>query len=248
MADKAVPKPTPSLDQLPQSKVANDAPLTLRHPAWQLCILILSLYALSSLSLEALFVTDPEIKQVLTFIDLLVCSVFFADFLTLLFKSPNKRNYMLRWGWIDLISSVPMVDPLRWGRLARVARIISILRAVKSIRVISSSVKASPFETLSVMIFVIVFVSFSVSAGLILEFERGFNSNLSTSSDALWWSFLSIMNAKGGFQLPVSAEGILNTVYLNKIGLLLFAYLNGSIVAWLVSNRKAAFDHDGTDS
>ncbi len=98
------------------------------------------------------------------------------------------------------------------------------------------------------MIFVIVFVSFSVSAGLILEFERGFNSNLSTSSDALWWSFLSIMNAKGGFQLPVSAEGILNTVYLNKIGLLLFAYLNGSIVAWLVSNRKAAFDHDGTDS
>lgn len=216
----------------------------LRHPAWQLCMLILSLYALGSLSLEALFVTDPEIQRVLTTVDVFVCAVFFADFLVLLFSAPSKRRYMLSWGWIDLISSIPMIDALRWGRLARVMRIIRILRAVKSLRVIGSYVRASPFETLSVMIFVTVFVSFSVSAGLILEFERGHDSALRTSADALWWSFLSIMNAKGGFHLPVSPEGILNTVYLNKIGLLLFAYVNGSIVAWLISHRH----HDSTDS
>ena len=28
------------------------------------------------------------------------------------------------WGWLDLLSSIPMVDALRWGRLARVLRII----------------------------------------------------------------------------------------------------------------------------
>jgi len=203
---------------------------------------------LGSLSLETLFVTDPEIRQVLSSVDLMVCVVFFADFLVLLLNVPSKKAYMLRWGWIDLISSIPMVDPLRWGRLARVVRIITILRAVKSIRVIGNSVRTSPFETLSVMIFVVVFVSFSVSAGLILEFERGHNSSLKTSTDALWWSFLSIMNAKGGFHLPVSVEGILNTVYLNKIGLLLFAYLNGSIVAWLVSNRNKPFDNNNSDT
>ena len=211
---------------------------TLRHPAWQLCMLVLSLYALASLSLEALIITDPEISRVLGTVDLMICLVFFADFLTLFFTAPSKRDYMMRWGWIDLVSSIPMVDPLRWGRLARVVRVLTILRAIKSIRVIGDSVKASPFETLSVMIFVVVFVSFSVSAGLILEFERGYNSPLTTSADALWWSFLSIMNAKGGFHAPVSPDGILNTVYLNKIGLLLFAYINGSIVAWLVSNRR----------
>lgn len=211
---------------------------TIRHPAWQLCMLVLSIYALASLSLETLIITDPEITSVLVTVDLLICMVFFMDFLILLFTVQDKKAYMLSWGWIDLISSIPMVDPLRWGRLARVIRILNILRAIKSIRVIGDSVKASPFETLSVMTFVIVFVSFSVSAGLVIEFERGFDSQIRSSADALWWSFLSILNAKGGFGTAVSPEGILNTVYLNKVGLLLFAYINGSVVAWLLTSRK----------
>lgn len=229
-------------------QVQGSATVRLRHPAWQLCMLVLSVYALGSLSLESFVVTDPEIRSVLVTVDLMVCAVFFADFLVLLLNAPSKRQYLFGWGLIDLLSSIPMVDPLRWGRLARIVRIINILRAVKSLRVIGSSVKASPFETLSVMTFIVVFVSFSVAAGLILEFERGYGSSLKTSSDALWWSFLSIMNAKGGFHLPVSADGVLATVYLNKIGLLLFAYLNGSIVAWLLNNRSKSLDQDGTDT
>ena len=220
---------------------------TFRHPAWQLCVLVLSLLALVSISIEALFVKDPEIRKIFISIDLIVCAIFFIDFLILFFSASSKRRYMLRWGWIDLLSSIPLVDPLRWGRLARVARIIAILRAVKSISVLGRSVKSSPFETLSVMIFIIVFLSFSVSAGLILGFERGYNSSLSTSSDALWWSFLSIMNAKTGFDNPLSPEGVLNTVYLNKIGLLLFAYLNGSVVAWLINARSPKNVDDNSD-
>jgi len=228
------------------------APLTsgtrLRHPAWQICVLVLSVFALISISIETLFVKDQEIRKILIFIDLFVCAVFFADFLVLFFTAHSKKHYMMRWGWVDLISSMPLVDPLRWGRLARVVRIISIFRAVKSASVIGRSVSVSPFETLSVMVFIIVFLSFSISAGLILGFERGYNSALSSSSDALWWSFLSIMNAKAGFQNPVSPEGVLSTVYLNKIGLLLFAYVNGSIVAWLLSNKRTNTDNSDVDS
>jgi voltage-gated potassium channel len=235
--DEAGPSLTTNNQEITCSKTSGYSQ-QLRHPAWQLCMLILSIYALASLSLETLVITDPEISNVLVTVDLMICLVFLTDFLFLFFTASSKWSYMVRWGWIDLISSIPMADPLRWGRLARVVRIVSILRAVKSIRVIGDTIKVSPFETLSVMTFVIVFVSISVSAGLILEFERGFDSQLKSSSDALWWSFLSVMNAKAGFHLPVSPEGIFNTVYLNKVGLLLFAYINGSVVAWLVSNRS----------
>lgn len=221
-----------SSTQVPDASIAES-----RHPAWQLCMLILSVYALGALSLEALVISDPEIRNVLATVDLLVCSVFLFDFLVLLVSARSKLRYMSTWGWIDLVSSIPMIDPLRWGRLARIVRVIRIMRAMKSIHVIGASVKSSPFETLTVMIFIIVFVSFSVSAGLILEFERGFNTPFTKSTDAVWWSFLSIMNAKGGFYTPVSPEGVLTTVYLNKIGLLLFAYVNGSIVAWLIGHR-----------
>ena len=39
---------------------------------------------------------------------------------------------MLRWGWLDLLSSVPAVDFLRIGRAARILRILRILRGIRT--------------------------------------------------------------------------------------------------------------------
>jgi len=223
---------------------ASDEPVRLRHPAWQLGMLVLSVYALVSLSIETMVVDDPELRRVLQVTDLVICAFFLIDFVVLLATAPDRRAY-LRWGWLDLIASIPMIDPFRWGRLARIVRVIRILRAVKSFRVIFTTVRASPFKTLSVMTFLVVFFSFSIAAGLILGFESGVAaSGIATATDALWWSLLSILNAKAGVPVPVSAEGILLGVYLNKIGLLLFAYLNGSIIAWLISSRRSTASGD----
>lgn len=130
----------------------------------------------------------------------------------------------------------------RWARIARIARILRILRAVKSLRVLGDSVQASPLETLSVMTFLIVFFSFSIAAGLILGFERGLDSPIRDAEDALWWATLSILNARAGMITPLSNEGVLATVYLNKVGLLIFAFINGSIIAWLVNARRSIKD------
>jgi len=219
-----------------------------RDPSWQLCLLALSIFVLVTLSLEAFVVTDPEVTRVLQVIDLLVCIVFFSDFAHLLARAPDRWAYFRTWGWLDLISAIPIIDPLRWGRLARVARIVRILRAVKSLRVLGESVRASPFETLSVMTFLIVFFSFAIAASMILGFERGLGSPITTAGDALWWALLAILNARSGMVSPVSPEGILATVYLNKVGLLIFAFINGSVVAWLVSARRSiAVSDDSKD-
>ena len=55
----------------------------------------------------------------------------------------------MKWGWIDLLASIPMVDPLRWGRLARIVRIIRFLRAIKSFRLLWHSLQRSKFESFS---------------------------------------------------------------------------------------------------
>jgi len=228
------------MNQRTRSSTTEPKESQVRSPAYQLTMLSLSVYVLVALSLESLVVQDPEIKTVLQLIDLLICGIFFVDFLILFITAKNKFEFM-RWGWIDLISSIPMVDPFRWGRLARIVRIIRILRIFKSFRVIYQSVRASPFETLSLMTFLIVFFSFTIASGLILEFEREFDSSIRQASDAIWWSFLSILNAKGA-SIPVSPEGVLATVFLNKIGLLLFAYINASIISWLI-NSKPSSEH-----
>ena len=84
---------------------------------YQLTLLVLSLYVLTVLVIEAFFVSDPETRQVLQYIDVMVCLVFLSDFFVNLYVAPKKLEY-LKWGWIDLVSSIPMVDPLRWGAVS----------------------------------------------------------------------------------------------------------------------------------
>jgi hypothetical protein len=40
---------------------------------------------------------------------MLVCLVFFVDFVILLYCATDKKKYILTWGWVDLASSVPML-------------------------------------------------------------------------------------------------------------------------------------------
>ena len=205
---------------------------------YQLTLLSLSVYVLSALIAESFFITDPEVRKVLQYIDFGVCLFFLSDFFYNFYRAESRAGYM-KWGWIDLISSIPMVDPLRWGRLARVVRILRVLRAIRSLRVLYSQVVRDKMESLTLLVFLFTFVSYTLSACLILEFERGTESPVQTASAALWWSFLNVMNAKTSIDPIQTAEGALIGIYLNKVGLLLFAYLNAMIIAWLLSRRSS---------
>lgn len=99
---------------------------------YQMVLLFLSVYVLGAILIESFLVTDEEIKQVLQYVDLLVCIFFLADFIVNFTSAKSKLEYM-KWGWLDLISSIPAIDPLRWGRISKVVRIIRYLRAIKSI-------------------------------------------------------------------------------------------------------------------
>lgn len=204
---------------------------------YQMVLLFLSVYVLGAILIESFLVTDEEIKQVLQYVDLLVCIFFLADFVVNFTSAKSKLEYM-KWGWLDLISSIPAIDPLRWGRISKVVRIIRYLRAIKSIKVLLNSLHASKFETLSLCVFLVVFLTFTLSAAIILEFERGLGSPIATAEAALWWAFLNLLNAKSSIDQALSTEGITATILLNKVGLLLFAYLNSMLVAWLVMQRK----------
>jgi len=71
-----------------------------------------------------------------------------------------------------------------------------------------------------------------------LELEKDHAGGIDTANKALWWAFLNIMNSKVSISQAQSVGGMITTVILNKIGLLLFAYFNAMIVAWLVQKSK----------
>ena len=106
---------------------------------YDLFIVTVSLLALLALLINTLFVTHPEAARLLDLADLLFCGVFLLDFLRRLLTSADRRGYLLRSGWFDLLSSIPTAGVLRIGRLVRIAQFGRLLRGVRALRTIGQT-------------------------------------------------------------------------------------------------------------
>jgi len=204
---------------------------------FQVVIVVLSLYVLISLVVSTFFNLSTEIKQLLDYIDNLICLIFLVDFCIRFFKSDNKLKFM-KWGWIDLVSSIPTLDMFRVGRLLRLVRILRILRAFRSTKVLLKFVfnkKAhGAFATAS--IFAVLILIFSSIA--ILQVETTENGNIKSAEDALWWAFTTITTVGYGDKFPVTTEGRIIGVILMTAGVGLFGVFTGFIASWFVEEHK----------
>ena len=165
---------------VPQRKQKEDGPaeeggetksLLAQINPFDVMILILSVYVLIALFIEVTFDLSEDIKNILMAIDNVICIIFLADFFVRLSRAENKLQF-LKWGWIDFISSIPMLDAFRYGRLVRVIRILRILRTVRSIRIIAPFIfrhrAKSSFATVTLLA-VLLILSASI---MILSFDR----------------------------------------------------------------------------
>ena len=82
-----------------------DKPIDKGIGYFQVVIVILSVYSLIALAFSTFLNLSPELERLLNYIDLLVCLLFLVDFFMNFIQSENKLSFM-KWGWIDLISSV----------------------------------------------------------------------------------------------------------------------------------------------
>lgn len=203
-----------------------------RSQPYQVFMLALCLYALGTLAFESFFLLDPSTHQILKYADNAVCGLFFVDFLLNLYRAPNKWRYMYTWGWIDLASSIPTVEALRWGSLSRVVRIFRVLRGVRATKLVISFILdwRSQGTFLATALISIVAIIFSSVA--IIQFEKGANnSNIITAEDALWWAVVTITTVGYGDRYPVTIEGRIIAVMLMIIGIGLFATFSGLVAA-----------------
>lgn len=162
-----------------------DTDHTPKFSVFDILIVILSIYVLIALLIDSFFKLTPEMSKLLYLIDNLICVVFLFDFANRFIKAPSKLEF-LKWGWIDLISSVPSFEFLRYGRLIRLFRIIRILRAFRSVRyltayIFKSRVKGTFATVAMVAVLMVIFASISI-----LQVETDPNSNIKTAEDAIW--------------------------------------------------------------
>ncbi|MET0636600.1 MAG: ion transporter [Chitinophagaceae bacterium] len=204
---------------------------------FQLIIIVLSCYVLGALIISTFVRLDPKIQRLLAYIDNGICFVFLIDFLIRFTRAPKKITFM-KWGWIDLVSSIPTFEYARAGRALRLFRLLRILRAFRSLRVLYKYVfkkRAHGTFTLALIIAVLMLIFSSIS---ILQVETAPDSNIRSAEDALWWSFVTITTVGYGDKYPVTPEGRLIAVFLMTTGVGLFGIFTGYVASLFVEDKS----------
>ncbi len=212
---------------------------------FQILILFLSIYVIVSLTVTTFIKLKPEEDRLLHYIDYIICGIFFIDFIQSYRRAKNKLEYM-KWGWIDLISCIPMIDYFRIGRMVRLIKIIRILRAFRSIRILYQYIfrkkTRGAFSSAAILaILMIIFSSISI-----LHVEDHPDSNIKTAEDALWWCYCTITTVGFGDKFPVTTEGRLIAVLLMTTGVGLFGTFTGYIASLFIRDNHEAVNEEDT--
>jgi voltage-gated potassium channel len=148
---------------------------------FQIVILILSIVVLGAIGADTVFKLPKGISDVLQTLDTLVCVLLLIDFCVRFYKAESKLVF-LKWGWIDLVASIPNVPLLRVGRLVRILRIIRLLRAIRATHKITSILLKNKIKTgvTSVILTSFLLVMFCSIAILICE-QQDSNANIKTA-------------------------------------------------------------------
>lgn len=200
-------------------------------------ILVLSIYVLIALMVDTFIKLPYEVSHLLHMIDNLICGVFLYDFFKRFYQAKDKLLFM-KWGWIDLISSIPTLEFMRSGRTLRLIRLLRILRAFRStMHLVQYVFKNRTKGTLTaVTVIAILMVIFSSIA--ILQVEHDPRSNIKTAEDALWWSYVTITSVGYGDKYPVTTEGRVLAVMLMTVGVGLFGTFTAYMASWFIEQTK----------
>jgi voltage-gated potassium channel len=208
---------------------------------WKLVILCLSMFVLVSLFYETAFRPSEHVRTILGAADTFICFIFIVDFFLSLFRAKSKREF-LRWGWIDLVSSIPAFGYFRWGRTVRAVRILRLLRSVRTVKALTfffiQNRAKSAFAAVTLISITLVFWS----SIIILSVETRPNSNIKTAGDALWWSVATIATAGFGDLYPVTPAGRLLGALLLVAGVGLFGAFTGFVASWFLEEGEEEED------
>ena len=191
----------------------------------KLTIAIFSVVSIGMLTVSFFLDHDSELYRLLNYYDWGLCAFFFYDFFEELFTSKNKTKYFFTVGWLDLLSSIPVIHEFRFARVIRVIRIIRIFHSAKLLlEYIRSNRKSTLYAAIvMVLVSVIILSSFFV---LMVEKDVG---NIKTAEEAIWWTFISVTTVGYGDYYPVTGAGKLLASLLIMSGIVGF----GTVVSYL---------------
>lgn len=206
-------------------------------------VVLLSLYVLGALIVETVIPLSEETATLLNYIDHFICGFFLIEFFVRFFRAESKLQFM-KWGWIDFISSIPMVDFLRAGRILRLIRLLRVIRAFRTTHNLMQHIFVSRAQGAFTSLAVLAVLMVMFSAIGILQVENVPESNIRTAEDAIWWAYVTITTVGYGDKYPVTLEGRLIAAVLMTVGVGLFGTFTAFVASWFVGDKDKDKDKE----
>lgn len=209
------------------------------NTTYELFIGIMILFSLLVAGLIILLPTTSASREILLVVDTVTCFIFLADFFRSLIRAPRKWVY-LRWGWLDLLGSIPGLLFLRLARLHRLSQVVRKIRQEKSRKIFRRLAQHRAESALGGSGLVVI-LAFTLGSMIILEIEQHDpQANILTSADALWWSFVTMTTVGYGDHYPVTEWGRIVATLLMAIGVGIF----GVLTSYLATIFLAPYQKD----
>jgi voltage-gated potassium channel len=197
-----------------------------RRVEWPLAILAAFFLVVYSVDVLAVGLS-PTAHRTLQVINYVIWALFALEYLSRITLAANRFGYWWR-HLPDLgIIALPVLRPLRLLRLVMLFRVLN--------RPIVNSMQGK------VAVYGVTGAALLVYCAALAELdaERGHASaNITTFTDALWWSVVTICTVGYGDRYPVTGEGRLIGAGLMVGGVALLAAVTASFATWLIEKLR----------
>ena len=205
---------------------------------YALCIALLAITSFINFLLITFVPLEASIKQILTEFDYGVALIFLVDFLFRLLRAPKKLEYMRTWGWLDMLSAVP-IPFFSIFRIVRVIRVAITLRKMR-LKDVERSITKHPARSTIIATGFLAFLVMVSGSAVMLAVEKGDPSaNIRTGGDALWWAIVTMATVGYGDKYPVTGGGRITATIVMAVGIVIFGVLSSYLASTFISSNEA---------
>lgn len=210
----------------------------LKSPGYEIFIGVLSVLSIVNLIL-VLLIRDPALETILNVMNGLFSVIFLGDFLFRLATAPSRAGYFFRhFGWADLLASLPFAQ-LKILRIFRLVRVYRLMRQMGPRAVWRTLIHDRAGSALLVLLLMgILVLQFGSLLMLYLE-QAADGANITTASDALWYTIVTISTVGYGDRFPVTDAGRLWGSAIIVVGVGIFGTFTGYLANLFLSPRKS---------
>ena len=217
-----------------------DPDLKQRLNPWDWLVLVVAVVSLLLVLFETFLHVPANLLPLLRDLDRAACFIFLAD-IGVRWRREKWAATFWRWGWIDLLASIPFDPAFRSLQAIRIYRFIRLVRVLKKLSTLTTGTSLNE-KLLALPGVAVVMVLFSTM--LMVEVERGApNATIKTGGDALWWALTTVTTVGYGDTYPITTEGRIIAAVLMLIGIALFGSMSAIVTSKLILPKETR-DHE----